>query len=95
MREVSSTQVRVSGLAPAAGEGEMDTVEAVPGHFRWPRGLSSGLFGADDLSVPLPEIPEPLASKIAPVNGRADGLLTYSHFSICIRADRRLRSLLR
>ena len=88
--EVTSAQVRVAGLAPTAGEGEAGAVEAVPDLSAGRPGYQSDFLGSDNFSVPLPEIPQSLTSKIAPVKGRTDGLLTYLHFSICMRADRRL-----
>ncbi|MES2570738.1 MAG: DNA/RNA non-specific endonuclease [Verrucomicrobiota bacterium] len=91
IQEVAPTQVRVRGRAPTEGGNVPPSVEeAVPDLSTGRAGYQPDFLGADGLSVPLPEISASLAAQIAPVNGRTDGLLTYSHFSIRMRADRRL-----
>jgi endonuclease G len=45
-------------------------------------------FLGDDISVPLPVVPD--AKLIAPVDGEVHGELKYTHFSIVMHKDRRL-----
>jgi DNA/RNA endonuclease G (NUC1) len=54
------------------------------------QGYNPKFLGEDGFEVRLPEIDEVFEEKIAPVKGRSDGELKYSHFSIRMRADRRL-----
>jgi DNA/RNA endonuclease G (NUC1) len=53
-------------------------------------GYKADFLGPVEFEVPLPEINVRLTDQIAPVKGRSDGELKYSHFSIFMRADRRL-----
>lgn len=54
------------------------------------KGYNPEFLGTGDLAVPLPEIPDALLGKLAPVAGRSDGELKYTNFSIKMRADRRV-----
>ncbi|MEM7679213.1 MAG: DNA/RNA non-specific endonuclease, partial [Myxococcota bacterium] len=47
-------------------------------------------FLGQDMKVPLPEVAKNKEKLLAPVEGRTDGELRYTHFSIKMRADRRL-----
>jgi endonuclease G len=53
-------------------------------------GYQEDFLGKGGLAIPLPEVDGSLADKTARVKGREDGVLTYTHFSIRMRADRRL-----
>jgi endonuclease G, mitochondrial len=92
LAELGRAKITVSGKAAA----EVLVGEAVEAVVR-ASNLSTGrpgyqevFLGEDELAVPLPEINASLANKVARVKGQEDGVLTYTHFSICIRADRRL-----
>ena len=54
------------------------------------KGYDPEFLGAGELAVPLPVISNELRAKIAPVNGSPDGELKYQHFSLKMRADRRV-----
>ncbi len=68
----------------------------VPGPERVPdlstvrEGYWPTFLGEDELEVPLPEIDPSFVGKIASVSGSENGELKYTHFSIRMRADRRL-----
>lgn len=53
-------------------------------------GYDPDFLGADELSVPLPELNDEQVAGLAPVKDRDDGELQYSHFSIKMCAERRV-----
>jgi len=53
-------------------------------------GYRADFLGNGGLKVQFPVIPTRLRQQLAPVSGRDDSELKYSHFSVFMRADRRL-----
>lgn len=53
-------------------------------------GYDPEFLGTGELAVPLPVIADELRAHIAPVTDSPDGELKYRHFSITMRADRRV-----
>ncbi len=53
-------------------------------------GYDPDFLGKDELLAPMPELPDDLLGQIAPVKGRPDGELKYTHFSLKMRAARRV-----
>ncbi|XYI01499.1 DNA/RNA non-specific endonuclease [Sorangium sp. So ce1128] len=51
------------------------------------KGYDPEFLGTGDLAVPMPEVPEEL---VAPVHDDPNGELKYTHFSLKMRADRRV-----
>jgi endonuclease G, mitochondrial len=80
---------RLAG-AVAAGETAEERVVLAPDLSAGRSGYQEDFLGKNGLTVPLPDMDGSLAANTARVKGREDGLLTYTHFSIRMRADRRL-----
>jgi endonuclease G len=54
-------------------------------------GYQSGFLGSPSaFRVPLPRLRRSIAGDLAPVRGRQDGILHYTHFSIAVNARRRM-----
>ncbi len=91
LAELEPTRVSVpAALQPVGVPTVVPAPERVPDLSTGHEGYRPTFLGEDDLAVPLPEIDPSLAGKIAPVSGNGNGELKYTHFSIRIRADRRL-----
>jgi endonuclease G len=79
--------VRLSVLAMPQEEREPERVSDLS---TGREGYRPTFLGKDELEVRLPEIGPSLVGKIAPVSGCENGELKYTHFSVRMRADRRL-----
>ena len=93
LAELGRPQITAPGRpvgAVPAGEAAEVRVARAPDLSGGRSGYQEHFLGKNDLAVPLPEVDESLTGNTARVKGREDGLLTYTHFSIRMRADRRL-----
>ncbi len=91
LAELEPTRVSVpAALQPVGVPAAVPTPDRVPDLSTGREGYRPTFLGEDDLAVPLPEIDPSLAGNTAPVSGNGNGELKYTHFSIRIRADRRL-----
>jgi endonuclease G len=77
------------GAAPPERAPAVVVEEAAPtiASLKAKRGYDPDFLGQP---VPLPGLPPELRQQVAPVAGRADGLLHYTHYSVLMHATRRL-----
>jgi len=88
LSEISPVKVMAPGLLPKLGvENESPAATGAPSGRS---GYDPSFLGTGELEVPLPSLHDSLQTKVAPVAGQDDGELKYTHFSICMRADRRM-----
>lgn len=86
LRELGTRTISI----PAAAVAETEARVAAP-DLDGREGYDPAFLGdSEEFAVPLPELPDAMAAKVAPVTGRADGELKYTHFSVVMRGDRRL-----
>ncbi len=69
-----------------------ETPASAPASFAGRAGYDPDFLGGGDLAVPLPDL-GPHAADVAPVAGRDDGHLSYTHFTTIQSASRRLPRL--
>ncbi len=82
-------------IIPSTFQGEADASvtpeqEGRPDVTSGRKGYLSTFLGDSDFEVPLPKIDQSLQAKKASVSGDQNAELKYTHFSICMRSDRRL-----
>lgn len=91
LAELGSLHVTVPATPKPAGAAVVAPgPERVPDLSTGREGYQPAFLGGGDLEVPLPQIDPSLLEQLAPVSGSHDGELKYTHFSIRMRADRRL-----
>jgi endonuclease G len=93
LAELGPVRVTMAAQSPVterAEAGDAAATEGAPDLSVGREGYRSTFLGEGELEVGLPEIDPSLQAQIAPVTGADNGELKYTHFSIRMRADRRL-----